>query len=66
MTDDEVTFENDGEDLFIAVNGLKVAKRARHGTEHAGMWIALEPGWSVSSNEDHSKIVVEYRGESVH
>jgi hypothetical protein len=44
--------ESDGDDIFV--------------TKHAGTWISLEPGWSVQSHEDHSKIAVEYQGVRVH
>jgi hypothetical protein len=56
--------ENDGKDLFVIIDGLKIAKRGHPGTRHAGTWISLEPGWTVQ--EDHSKIAVEYQGAPIH
>jgi hypothetical protein len=40
----QATLVRDGKDLFICVDGMKVAKRGAPGTPHAGMWISLEPG----------------------
>jgi hypothetical protein len=41
----------DGDDIFVVVNGIKVAKRARPGTPLARTWVSLEPGWRVSGTE---------------
>jgi hypothetical protein len=62
----QATLVRDGRDLFICVDGVKVAKRGAPGTLHAGMWISLEPGLSVHSNWDHSKITITYEGVRVH
>jgi hypothetical protein len=35
---------NDGEDVFVLVDGLKIAKRGRPDTAQAMTWIMLEPG----------------------
>ena len=34
---------------FLTVDGVRVAERGLPGTEHAGTWIPLVPGWEVSS-----------------
>ena len=49
-----VTMVNDGDDIFIEVNGAKIAKRGKPGTPQAGTWISLEPGWTVSDSGTHS------------
>lgn len=49
-----VTMVNDGHDIFVEVNGVKIAKRGRPGTAQAGAWISLEPGWTVSDSGTHS------------
>jgi hypothetical protein len=42
-----VKVESDGEDLFIIVDGVKIAKRGHPNTPQARTWISLEPGWEV-------------------
>ena len=59
----ETRIENDGRDIFVVVEGQKIAKRGHPGTPQAGTWISLEPGWVVLG--DHSKIVIEYNGATV-
>jgi hypothetical protein len=49
-----VTMVNDGHDIFIEVNGVKIAKRGKPGTAQADTWISLEPGWTVSDSDTHS------------
>jgi hypothetical protein len=39
--------ESDGIDLFICVDGIKIAKRGKPNTPHAKTWVSLEPGFSV-------------------
>jgi hypothetical protein len=62
----EAKLVRDGKDLFICVDGVKVAKRGTPGTPHAGTWISLEPGWAVHSSADHSEITVTHEGMRVH
>jgi hypothetical protein len=43
-------------DLFVEFAGIRIAKRGRPGTAHAGTWISLEPGFVVhlnASQRDH-------------
>jgi hypothetical protein len=51
-----------GEDCFVEFEGLRIAKRGHGGTEHAGTWISLEPGWTVYSSADRSTITIEHNG----
>lgn len=37
----------DGRDIFIVVDGAKIAKRGKPRTRHARTWISLKPGWTV-------------------
>jgi len=39
-----------GEDIFIVVDGIRIAKRGHPGTSQAKTWISLEPGYSVRDN----------------
>jgi len=65
---DEPTLElhNDGEDLFVVVDGVKIAKRAAPPTALAMTWIMLEPGWVVLDIHKGNAIEVRYEGASIH
>jgi hypothetical protein len=70
MTRKKVVFEiidsPDGKDVFVVIDGVKIAKRGRPETKHAGTWVSLEPGWEVNSPPDHSFIEVIHEGVRVH
>jgi hypothetical protein len=51
---------SDGNDLFVVLDGVKIAKRGHPGTPHAKTWISLEPGWVVRSANE--KMIVEHKG----
>jgi hypothetical protein len=57
---------SDGVDIFVVVDGVRIAKRGRPGTAQAGTWVSLEPGWTVASTPGHERIVVEFNGMRVH
>jgi hypothetical protein len=59
----DIAMVGDGVDIFIVVNGLRIAKRGRLGTPQARVWIALEPGWSVSGTDN---LTITYNGTTVH
>jgi hypothetical protein len=61
----EVKVIGEGKDLFLEVDGLRIAKRGRPGTPQAGTWITLEPGWEVHNDDDLRKIAVKYSGSTV-
>ena len=61
-----LTMHNDGEDTFVIADGVTIAKRGRPGTAQAGTWISLEPGWTVSFNEDQSQLLVGYEDVRLH
>jgi hypothetical protein len=50
----------------VVVDGVRVAKRGHPGTPEAGTWISMVPGWTVTSNEDHSEIEITHDGSRVH
>jgi hypothetical protein len=37
--------KDDNDDVFILIDGMKIAKRGLPDTAHAMTWIMLEPGW---------------------
>jgi hypothetical protein len=55
--------ESDGIDLFICVDGIKIAKRGKPNTPHAKTWVSLEPGFSVFDDTVNDAIVVEYKAQ---
>jgi hypothetical protein len=65
---DEPTCEllNDGENTFVLVDGVKIAKRGQRNTAHAMMWIMLEPGWIVRDVHEGTAIEVGFEGARIH
>ena len=61
-----VTIDSDGADLFLVVDGLRIAKRGDPGTPQAGTWISLEPGWTVRDREGGGAIEIEHNDIRVH
>jgi hypothetical protein len=55
-----------GRDIFVFVNGLKIAKRGYPDTPQAGTWVSLEPGWKVISSPDRSDLIVSHNRVRVH
>jgi hypothetical protein len=58
----ECKMENDGHDLFINLDGIRIAKRGHPGTPHAKQWVSLEPGYAVRDSADLSEIEIEFNG----
>jgi hypothetical protein len=58
----QAAIESDGADLFVVFDGVRIAKRGHPNTPQARTWVALEPGFKVYSNHDHSTITVEKDG----
>ena len=54
----------DGNDLFVEVDGVRIAQRGHPGTPQDGIWVSIEPGWEVHDGEQ--SILVSYNGFSVH
>ncbi len=53
----------DGKDIFIILDGLKIAKRGRYGTPYAKQWISLEPGFVVRDVDGGETIQIERAGD---
>lgn len=60
-----VEFHSDGEDIFVSVDGVKIAKRGSPGTPQAKTWVSLEPGWAVL-DLGAGAIEVRYDGARIH
>ena len=50
---DDFTMIYDGRDMYLAADGVKIAKRSKGKT-----WISLEPGWRILDKPD--SITIEY------
>jgi hypothetical protein len=59
-------FRKDGEDLFVLIDGVKIAKRASPPTALAMTWIMLEPGWVIHDIRQGNAIEVRYEGARIH
>jgi len=57
--------EHDGTDLFVVCDGNRIAKRGHPGTPQAATWIPLEPGYSVSDDEDPKTIIPPAKNERI-
>jgi hypothetical protein len=55
----------DGIELYVLVDGKRIAKRGQPGTPQAGTWISLEPGWEVMSGKNHEAMSISYNGVTV-
>jgi hypothetical protein len=54
----------DGRDLFVVLNGVKIAKRGQSGS--AWEWISLKPGYRVLDVADGSEMRIEHNGVALH
>ena len=54
---DNFTMLYDGEDMYLAADGVKIAKRSKGNT-----WISLEPGWRILDKPDSITIDTPPRG----
>jgi hypothetical protein len=55
---DEFTVIYDGKDIYLAADGVRIAKRSKENT-----WVSLEPGWQVLDNPE--SITIEYTNPGV-
>ena len=60
----EVRMVGDGIDIFVVIDGVRIARRGRPGTPQARTWVSLEPGWQVLDGE--GSIIITYDGVTVH
>jgi hypothetical protein len=56
----------EGDEAFVIVDDVKVAKRGKPGTPGANTWVSLEPGWTVSEIKGtYGTVELRYNGERV-
>ena len=53
-----LSIESEGRDIFVVVDGKKIAKRYEHDKD----WIPLEPGYVVRNSTGGNAIDIEYDG----
>lgn len=65
MQMNEVTIEDDEADIFVVVDGVRIAQRGHPGTPQARTWVSLEPGWTVRDCQS-GDLEIEHNGVRVH
>jgi hypothetical protein len=53
-------------DMFVVVDGVRIARRGYAGTSQAGTWVSLESGWEVVDDGRRNTIAIKHNGVSVH
>lgn len=66
MDDPVCELHEDGDDVFVLVDGMKIARRGRPDTAQAMTWVMLEPGWTVRDVQSGTAIEVRYEGAHIH
>jgi len=59
----------DRDEVFVVLDGVRIARRGYPGTPEAGTWVSLVPGWIVRDDFDkHGRpsLELERQGGSVH
>ena len=59
----KVKIERTSKDAFIVVDGVRVARRGYPGSQQAGTWVSIEPGWEVMDSDEG--ILIRHNGEWV-
>ena len=54
-----------GADLFIEIDGVRIAQRGYPDTPQAKTWVSLEPGYVVRDVDELTAIEVEFKGVGV-
>jgi hypothetical protein len=57
---------DENNDIFVLVDGVKIAKRGQPNTTHAMLWIVLEPGWIVRDVNRGRAIEIRFEGARIH
>jgi hypothetical protein len=60
----KAAIENDGTDLFVVFNGVRIAKRGRPETAQARIWVSIDPHYTVLDSGPLG-LVVKYDGKLV-
>jgi hypothetical protein len=57
---------DENNDVFLLIDGMKIAKRGLPDSPHANTWIMLEPGWMVRDVKGGRAIEVYYERARMH
>ena len=66
LEQNDIKVVREGKDLFVEVDGIRIARRGCHDSPQAGTWISLEPGWEVFDGKDFGSITVKHTEAQVH
>jgi hypothetical protein len=55
-----------GDEVFVMVDGVKIAMLAGPDSTHAGTWMTIEPGWTVLELDDGDTLQISYNGVALH
>lgn len=58
--------QTEGQDVFIVVDGERIAKRPIRTIDVAMNWVVLVPGWVVRDADRGRSIEVTYEGATIH
>ena len=59
----KVKIEKTNKDVFVAVDGVRVARRGYPGSPQARTWVSVEPGWEVLDSDEG--IIIRHNGVAV-
>jgi hypothetical protein len=59
-------FEATDDDIFVLLDGVRIAKRGYPNTPEARTWVSLERGYTVRDNADLTQLIIELEGVRVH
>ena len=62
----DIKVVGEGRDVFVEVDGVRIARRGYPNSPQAGTWVSLEPGWEVFDGEDFESITVKHTEAQVH
>jgi hypothetical protein len=57
--DHALFLDQTGNDLFLILDGVAIAKRGHPGTPQAKTWVSLEPGYTIVLSRDLSEIYIK-------
>jgi hypothetical protein len=46
----------DHDEIFVVLDGVRIARRGYPGTPEAGTWVSLVPGWIVRATAESSRV----------
>lgn len=64
-TKHELAMLPDGENLYLLLDGVKIAKRGLPGTQQARTWVPFDPAFTVIDLDGGAAIEVLYNGQPI-